>query len=447
MKMVLFHEFNQKIAQADWSKNPELGLLDTILESHPELLQLVKPDIISGLKESNFGRKDMPSVEQILRAALFKEIRGLDYRELEYAQSDSRICGRFIKLDPLRHYSFQMYQTYISKIREESLQNLMVAINKIAIGEGLESIEQFRQDSFVIETNIHYPTNNSLVWDCIKESHRLLEQLSKEVNGLSYRDYMKGAKKTYFKINNTKAGDQRVNLFNKQLILFTKVINNVSNAIKKKDCCNSIIGLAIVGALESLMPLLEQVYDMTYRREIAGESVANDQKLFSIYELHTDIIVKGGRKVKFGHKVNVGTGKSNLILACSILKGNPADSTLYQDTVDKVVGAYGKVPRDSATDGGFASKANADYAKSIGIVNIVFNKIVGSLNNIVSSKNMETRLKKWRSGIEANISNLLRGFNLSRCTWKGFEHFKSKVLWSVIAYNIRVMAVVLLKQV
>jgi transposase, IS5 family len=199
--------------------------------------------------------------------------------------------------------------------------------------------------------------------------------------------------------------------------------------------------------MERLMPLLEQVYDMTYRKEIAGESVPNDQKLFSIYELHTDIIVKGSREIKFGHKVNIGSGKSNLILTCEVLEGNPADSTLYQGTIDKLIESYGKVPRDSATDGGYAAKANAEYAQEKGIVNIVFNKIVGSLKNIVSSKNMETRLKKWRSGIEANISNLVRGFNLKRCNWKGLEHFKSKVLWSVIAYNIRVMTLALLRQV
>ena len=188
------------------------------------------------------------------------------------------------------------------------------------------------------------------------------------------------------------------------------------------------------------MPLLNQVYSMTHRKEIGGEAVANDQKIFSIYELHTDIIVKGSREIKFGHKVNIGTGKSNLILTCEVLQGNPADSTLYQDTIDKLVDSYGRVPRDSVTDGGFASKANAQYAQQKGIVNIVFNKIVGSLKNIVSSKNMETRLKKWRSGIEANISNLVRGYNLKRCNWKGLEHFKSKVMWSVLAYNIRVMA-------
>lgn len=199
--------------------------------------------------------------------------------------------------------------------------------------------------------------------------------------------------------------------------------------------------------MERLFPVMFRVYDITFRKEIKGESVPNEEKIFSIYEQHTDIIVKGGREVKFGHKVNIGTGKSNLILTCEILKGNPSDSTLYQGTLDKLIDSYGKVPRDSATDGGFAAKANAEYAKSKGIVNIVFNKIVGSLKNIVSSKNMETRLKKWRSGIEANISNLIRGYNLTRCNWKGLEHFESKVLWSVLAYNIRVMAAALIKQV
>lgn len=195
------------------------------------------------------------------------------------------------------------------------------------------------------------------------------------------------------------------------------------------------------------MPLLTQVYSMTHRKEIGGEAVANDQKIFSIYELHTNIIVKGSREIKFGHKVNIGTGKSNLILTCEVLQGNPADSTLYRDTMDKLVDSYGRVPRDSATDGGYASKANAQYAQEKGIVNIVFNKIVGSLKNIVSSKNMETRLKKWRSGIEANISNLVRGYNLKRCNWKGLEHFKSKVLWSVLAYNIRVMTKNMLERI
>ena len=99
------------------------------------------------------------------------------------------------------------------------------------------------------------------------------------------------------------------------------------------------------------------------------------------------------------------------------------------------------------TDGGYASLKNQGKAKEYGIVNIVFNKIVGSLKNLVTSGNMETRLKKWRSGIEAVISNVKRGFGLFRCDWKGREHFDAKVLWSVIAYNIRVMTGFMLEKV
>lgn len=109
-----------------------------------------------------------------------------------------------------------------------------------------------------------------------------------------------------------------------------------------------------------------------------------------------------------------------------MLNGNPLDCTLYQKTINKIIEAYQIVLRDSVTDGGYASKENADYAQGKGIVNIVFNKIVGSLKNIVSSQNMETRLKKWRSGIESVISNLKRGYNLSRCNWKGEGHFNKK---------------------
>ena len=147
MKMPLFETLRLKFEQADWARNPEFGLLDTIIESHPELITIVSDDILKGSKNSILGRKDMPSVEQI-----------------------------------------------------------------------------FRQDTTVVETNIHYPTNNSLVWDCIKECHLLLSHLKEEIQGFDYRDYSKSAKKTFFKINNTKTGDKRVDLFKKQLVLLPNVL-------------------------------------------------------------------------------------------------------------------------------------------------------------------------------------------------------------------------------
>lgn len=442
--MKLYNDLKLKFENADWSKNPQFGLMDTLLELHPELYDILVDDITSGRKENGFGRGDKPTVEQITRAAIYKEINGLDYRELEYAQNDSRICATFIKLDERKPFSFSMFQQYISKIKPESLDKFLVAMNTIAISEGLEDVKRIRMDSTVVESNIKYPTNNSLVWDCIHESHLLLDHLAEECKKLDWRDYRKSAKKTYFKINNTKCSDARAELFRKQLITFTKCINQVSNIIKKKVSTERAILLQ--QSLKELLPLMEQVYDITYRKQILGEKVENSEKIFSIYELHTDIIVKGMRDVKFGHKVNLASGISNLILDCETLRGNPADPNLFQPTMERIIDRYGIIPRDSSTDGGYACTGNLDYAKGKGIVNIVFNKVRGCLQNFCTSKKMETMLKRWRSGMEAVISNLKRGYNLRVCDWKGWEHFQAKVYWSVIAYNIRVMTSLVIQQ-
>jgi IS5 family transposase len=277
--------------------------------------------------------------------------------------------------------------------------------------------------------------------DCIKESHRLLSHLKEEIEGMDFRNYLVDSKRTSFKISNTKSGDKRVELFMKQLINFTKAINQLSNIIKKKSIYGAISPktMALMAEMEDFLPIMVKVYSMTYRHEIKKENVPNDEKIFSIYERHTNIIVKGQREALFGHKVDLLCGRSNLILGVTIPDGNPADNTLFKDAMDKVITDYGIVPGSCTTDGGYASLKNQEHAKSLGIKNIVFNKIVGSLKNIASSKNMETRLKKWRSTVEAIISNLKRGFGLRRCVWKGRAHFDQKVYWSVIGYNIRVM--------
>ena len=422
--------------------NPQLAVMDTVLDSHPEILEMVKKDITGGKKGSRKGRQDMPTVEQIVRAAIYKEMKNLTYRELEYEQHDSRMCATFIKLDDRKPFSFEAYQKYISRIRGESLEKVLVAINRIAMEEGIEDGRSIRSDSTVVETNIHYPTNNSLVWDCIKTIDRLLKQLKDSGVEIKVRSYKKQAKKNHYKINNTKSQDKRKEEFKKQLKLFRSSIKQAERALATKlpeTLMRWIEAEAILKALKDLLVKAEKVYDISWRHEILGEAVPNEDKLFSIYEEHTDIIVKGKREVEFGHKVNLTSGRSNLILDCRIVDGNPADSTLYEDVIERIGMNYGIVPRDMVTDGGYASTKNAEIGKEKGIVNIVFTKIVGSLKNIVRSKNIETRLKKWRSGMEAVISNLKRGYELYRCEWRTRGRFDAKVYWNVIVYNIRVM--------
>jgi IS5 family transposase len=143
-----------------------------------------------------------------------------------------------------------------------------------------------------------------------------LAQLKEEIDALDFIDYTRSAKKTFYEINITRGEAKRIPLFHKQLILFTKVINQTSNAIKKKS--TSIIASVIQEELAKLLELMEQVYDVTWRKEIDGEKVANEDKIFSIYEQHTDIIVKGQREALFGHKINLAAGRSNLVLDCQV---------------------------------------------------------------------------------------------------------------------------------
>ena len=94
--MKLFEPLTLKFEVGNWASDPELGLIDTILELKPELIKMMEEDITQDQSDSGFGRQDMPSVEQIVRAAIYKEMKGLTYRELEYAQEDSRIANNYV---------------------------------------------------------------------------------------------------------------------------------------------------------------------------------------------------------------------------------------------------------------------------------------------------------------------------------------------------------------
>lgn len=440
MKLRVFEPYRINFENPIWARFPELALIDKILDEHPEIIKSVESDIQAGKKFSKFGRKDSPSVEQILRIALYKELRGCTYRELEVQMDDSRVFENFTKIPQDSGFSFQVFHKYISRISEDSLKAILQVVVKIAIDAGMEDLKRLRVDSTVVETNIHYPTSNSIMWDCIRVAQRELEQLASIEEGIQVINYTKGAKKTYTQINTLRGVSEqnKVKLFKKQLSVFTKSINQVKKVLKKKVVSNN--GKITHAYLQDLLELMEQVYSMVEKREIYKIKVPNDEKIFSIFERHTDIIVKGHRKVEFGHKVNLATGSSNLIVYCEIVNGNPADSTLFESPVDHIKRLYEATPVSTVADGGYASLSNVKYCLREGVKNIIFNKTVGSLKSVFTSKRMKTILKKWRSGIESVISNLKRGFDIHRCNWKGLPRFKSKVLWSILAYNISRMA-------
>ena len=155
----------------------------------------------------------------------------------------------------------------------------------------------------------------------------------------------------------------------------------------------------------------------TRRRVFDGEAVPASEKVVSLFEPHADIIVKGGREVQYGHKINLATGRSGLILDVVVETGNPADAERFLPMLERHIASHGQPPRQIAGDGGYASAANVTQAKALGVSDVAFHK-KGQLGieAMVKSRWVYRKLRNFRAGIEANISCLKRAFGLARCT-------------------------------
>ncbi len=179
--------------------------------------------------------------------------------------------------------------------------------------------------------------------------------------------------------------------------------------------------------------------DQTDRRVFKGEQVPVAEKVVSLFEAHSDIIVKGSRDVQYGHKLNLATGRSGLVLDVVIEAGNPADSERFIPLLERQIEIYGRAPRQMAADGGYASKDNVWQAKAKGVKDVAFHKKKGlRVEQMAKSDWVYRKLRNFRAGVEAGISCLKRGYGLGRCTWKGLDHFKAYIWSSVVAHNLAV---------
>ena len=198
-----------------------------------------------------------------------------------------------------------------------------------------------------------------------------------------------------------------------------------------------------ISELKEFIPLVEQVLEQAYRRIVLGEQVPADEKLFSVFETHADIIVKGQRDVVFGHKNTITTGKSGLILCVDIHEGNPADSTLVEGVIINHKNFYGSAPKRTVFDGCYSSAANRNFAESEGILDVCFSKETDEESSC--SRVVRKALRNFRAGIEATVSMLKRMFGLTRVMDKGFYSFKKAVKAAVLSYNLFILSRIPLK--
>jgi len=299
-----------------------------------------------------------------------------------------------------------------------------------------------RLDSTVTDAPIHPPSDSSLLWDGVRVMVRLLAEAEDLAPGLDWHNHSRRAKRRNQSIQFCRRANKRKRLYRDLIKISCATLGYVQAASVRLSAAPADLEVeAWLAAARHYLPLIERIIEQTERRVLDGEQVPAGDKLVSLFEPHADIIVKGAREVQYGHKLNLGTGKSGMILDLVIEDGNPADTDRFQPMLDRHIAHYGKAPRQSAADGGFASTDNLAYAKAAGVKDMAFHKKRGlHVEDMVKSNWVYRKLRNFRAGIEANISCLKRVYGLGRCTWKGLEHFKAYVWSAVVAYNLALFA-------
>ena len=189
--------------------------------------------------------------------------------------------------------------------------------------------------------------------------------------------------------------------------------------------------------LQHLSEITPLIIDQTVRRVFKKETLESGDKYVSIFEPHTDIIVKGERDIVYGHKTFFSVGTSGLVLDTILVQGNPKDSEYFVDLLERHEKNFKRYPRQVVTDGGFASEDNLYSAKDLGIKDVCFSKAMGiEIEEMVKSRWVFEKLRNFRAGIESIISCLKRGYGLDRVTWKGVQGFGSYVHSTVASYNL-----------
>jgi len=417
----------------------ELAAASRWLDEHPEVLALIERDVApGGLAE--LGRAGL-SLEIVLRCAFLKQYRQVSYRELAFLLQDSRSFQHFARVDPLRVPKKSALQQTISRIQASSWEAINMALLRTACEERIEKGHAMRVDATVTETNILKPADSQLLRDGMRVMVRALREARRHLGTvITFRDHKITAKRRHLRILSSRKPDDRARCYRELITKVHQTLDYVDAAWKQVDLTDALWALGWLADVRHYRDLILKVIHQTERRVFQGESVPATEKIVSLFEPHTDIIVKKRRETEFGHKLTLSTGASGLVLDVVIEDGNPADTECLLPMVDRHVNFYGEVPKRLAVDGGYASKANLDAVKQRGVEDAVFHKKRGLKVEAMTAKRwLYHKLRRFRAGIEAGISYLKRCFGLSRCNWKGFEHYKSYVWSSVFAHNLVVL--------
>lgn len=409
------------------------------------ICDLAMQDLSCSMKRACLSGARGMTADQVARSAIVKQMFNFTYKELAFHIIDSKSLRRFLRIGIAdKGFKKSVLCKTIKALSPQTWEAINGQLIHYARDAKIEKGRQVRIDCTVAESNIHESKDSILLWDSVRVLTRLLYQ-AREQFGLriSFQDHRRRAKRRLLGIQNAKTKKQRKPKYADLIKVTYKSVGYARNVIEVIDKApSSSLGLLSLRLdLNKHIQIATRVIDQTKRRVIIDQKVSASDKVVSIFETHTDIIVKDRRDTFFGHKVCLTGGASNLIVDCVIVDGNPADSSLTGDILDRQKALYGRYPLKVALDGGFASKENLVKAKEKKIKDVCFAKKRGlEVEAMCRSQWVYNRLRRFRAGIESGISWIKRCFGLTRCTWKGLRSFKSYVWASIVSANLLTIA-------
>ena len=335
-----------------------------------------------------------------------------------------------------------------------------MAVNELlvqaAVALGLEDGKKLRVDTTVVQTDVHHPTDNTLLWDVVRVVTRLIGQLAdvieRRIKGFPNRT--RAARRRMLAIQRmttTQRHARQTGKYRELIGIAEKVVECARSALedarnaRSKDLLSDLAAEELRKEIERYCGLGDRVIDQARRRVLEGEQVPNAEKIYSIFEPHTDLIKRGKVQtpVEFGHKVFLAESAQGLITQYKVLKGNPSDEDHVEPSLKRHKDAFGSVPELYGSDRGFFSDRNVTSCERGGVKVVCIPQRGGKKTPEREAYEKSPVFKKgqrFRAGIEGRISVLFRGRGMKRCLAEGYERFELWVGAAVLANNLLTIA-------
>ena len=433
--------------------DPILKTMSDFLDHQPKVVERVRQDLQWGLKKPNTGRTAMTPT-QVLRSLILMRVKNWDYRELRERIADGYTLRRFTGFNSRRVPKHDAFNRAFNKLRPPTMQALNDLVLKAAVDLGLENGKRLRVDTTVVETDIHHPTDNTLLWDVVRVITRLIgrlgEVLPQGIDGFTNRTrYARRRMQAIQRMTSRQRHDQQQDKYRQLIGITQQVVHNARGVVEKtKDqCAVDLMDDLVIGELrrkiDHYCQLGARVIDQSRRRVLEGEQVPNAEKIYSIFETHTDLIKRGKvqKPIEFGHKIFLAESARGLITQYRVLEGNPSDLIHVTPSLKCHKKTFGLAPDWYSADRGFFSDENIKACRGVKLVCIPQRGGKRTASREAFEKSPAFKKgQRFRAGIEGRISVLFRGRGMKRCLAEGRERFEVLVGAAVLTNNLMTIA-------